>query len=349
MEFKREKKVLQSVVNMTGHRDVDSLEYGLVVTLTELLQLNSISLYKVVGDKPEDGIEEVVYLSLGEKGEIQTRCKQHNEINIVKEDQYLYRCISDREEISYKNSFNGQMHILIPLMCDEKIIGAIEMTSNKDLSKFKELINGITRIYENYLYILNKSERDKLTGLLNRHSFDTKLSRLLQKQKDDKQPQIENERRQQATDSYAWLAIFDIDHFKKINDKFGHVCGDEVLLMLSQKMKDFFRSTDLIFRFGGEEFVIILEPVPHEMAERTLEQFRKNIADGNFPLIEKITISGGYVKVTDLHYPVKFIDYADQALYYAKENGRNCIYSYESLVEKGELSKHKIGKVQLFK
>lgn len=347
-----EKRILQSVINMTEQRDVDSLEYGVVVTLAELLPLNSISLYKLVGDRPEDGMEEVICLSVGENGEIQAICKQNNEVKIVKEDQYLYSCLLDREEVLYKNG-NGQIHMISPLICDEKIIGAIEMASNEDLKKFKELINGITRIYENYLYILNKSERDKLTGLLNRHSFDTKFSRLLQIQKDEKQSdsksQVTNERRQQATDSYAWLAIIDIDHFKNVNDKFGHVCGDEVLLMLSQRMKAFFRSSDLLFRFGGEEFVIILEPIPHEMAERTLERFRNKVADSNFPLIEKITISGGYIKITDLHYPVTLIERADQALYYAKKNGRNCMYSYESLVERGELSEQvESGKIDLF-
>lgn len=347
-----EKSILQSIINITEQRDIDSLEYGLVVTLTELLPLNSISLYKSVGNKPEDGIEEVICLSVGENGEIQAICKQNNEVKIVKEDQYLYSCLLDREEVLYKNG-NGQIHMISPLICDEKIIGAIEMASNEDLKKFKELINGIKRIYENYLYILNKSERDKLTGLLNRHSFDTKFSRLLQIQKDEKQSdsksQVTNERRQQATDSYAWLAIIDIDHFKNINDKFGHVCGDEVLLMLSQRMKAFFRSSDLIFRFGGEEFVIILEPIPHEMAKRTLERFRNKVADSNFPLIEKITISGGYIKITNLHYPVTLIERADQALYYAKKNGRNCIYSYELLVERGELSEQvESGEVDLF-
>ena len=80
-----EKRILQSVINMTEQRDVDSLEYGVVVTLAELLPLNSISLYKLVGDRPEDGMEEVICLSVGENGEIQAICKQNNEVKIVKE------------------------------------------------------------------------------------------------------------------------------------------------------------------------------------------------------------------------------------------------------------------------
>lgn len=67
---------------------------------------------------------------------------------------------------------------------------------------------------------------------------------------------ITNKYRKQSNDSFAWLAIFDIDYFKRVNDQYGHVCGDEVLLNLPQKMKSFFRSSDLLFRFGGEEFVL---------------------------------------------------------------------------------------------
>lgn len=114
-------------------------------------------------------------------------------------------------------------------------------------------------------------------------------------------------------------------------------------------MKAFFRNSDLLFRFGGEEFVIILEPTSPEMAKQTLEQFCKKIADSNFPLIENITISGGYVKVTDLNYPVTFIEHADQALYFAKKNGRNCMHSYELLVEQGKLPNPiEKGEIELF-
>ena len=129
----------------------------------------------------------------------------------------------------------------------------------------------------------------------------------------------------------------------------GHDGGDAALKHVCQVVQSSLRKMDSLGRFGGEEFVIILEPIPHEMAERTLERFRNKVADSDFPLIEKITISGGYVKVTDLHYPVTFIEHADQALYYAKKNGRNCMYSYESLVERGELSVQiESGKIDLF-
>lgn len=351
--FGVEKRILQSIINITEYRDVDSLEYGLIVTIAELLPLNAVSLYKLIGDTPDNGIEEIVYFSIGKDRETLDRYKQDNATNPFNDNQFLNKCFLEKKEISFLNSHNNQMHMIVPLICDEKIMSAIEMISNEDLKKFKELINGVKRIYENYLYILNKSERDKLTGLLNRHSFDTKFNRLIQIQRNKKllenKNQTDHERRQQTNDSSAWLAVIDIDHFKKINDRFGHICGDEVLLILSQKMKAFFRNSDLLFRFGGEEFVVILEPTSPEMAKQTLEKFCKKIANSHFPLIGNITISGGYVKVTDSNYSVTLIEHADQALYYAKKNGRNCMHCYESLVERGKLPKFiEKGEVELF-
>lgn len=347
------KRILHSVINITGQRDVDSLDYGLVHTFTELLPLRAVSLYKLIGENPEDGIEKAIYAFFSINGEIQIRWKQSNEMNIIKDNQNLNKCLFNKLPLSYKTSLEGNTHLIIPLICEEKVIGAIEVEATKDLKNFKELINSITRIYENYYYILNISERDKLTGLLNRRCFETKFNRLLQLQHNEKHlnslNQIENERRELSNDSYAWLVMIDIDYFKKINDTFGHVCGDEVLLKFSQIMKAFFRNSDLLFRFGGEEFIIILEPIPREMAEHMLEIFRNKVANSNFPLIEKITISGGYVRIYDLDYSVNYIDHADQALYYAKNKGRNCIYNYELLVEKGELlSQFKNGEVEIF-
>ena len=143
--------------------------------------------------------------------------------------------------------------------------------------------------------------------------------------------------------------ILDIDFFKRVNDEYGHVAGDEVLLRLSQKMKQDFRYTDLLFRFGGEEFVIILEPIPSAMAQATLERFRKNIAEYQFPLVGATTVSIGYAKITENDFPATILGYADKALYFGKEHGRNCVYNYEALIESGELGESSTeGTVDLF-
>lgn len=346
-------KILQSVIKITEQQDVESLDQSLVKALAENLSLKTINLYKLVNETSKDNLEQVISLSIQRNKEDEAIYCWDDKINTVSNNHYLNTWLSDRQSAIYPNNQDDQVYSVYPLMSDTKLVGVIEIVSHKGIINDETLINDLIKIYGNCLFFIYKSERDKLTGLLNRQSFDTKFKRLIKNQLNKQREAFENktgnEHRKQTTNSHAWLAVFDIDHFKRVNDQYGHVCGDEVLLKLSQKMKAFFRSSDLLFRFGGEEFVIILEPIPYEMAERTLERFREKIASNNFPLVNKITVSGGYVKITDADYPTAFIERADQALYYAKSHGRNNVCSYERLVDRGELHKPKeIGAVDLF-
>ncbi len=132
-----------------------------------------------------------------------------------------------------------------------------------------------------------------------------------------------DESREIKDDSCNWLAILDIDHFKKINDQYGHMYGDEVLLLFSEIMQDTFRFNDLLFRYGGEEFVVCLFNVNKEGAITALERFRRAIEDYALPSNRGITVSIGLAKVLDKELPSNLLDRADIALYEAKETGRN--------------------------
>jgi len=218
------------------------------------------------------------------------------------------------------------------------------------------LIKAITRIYGNFIHLLVESERDKLTGLFNRCTFEVRLKRLLVKQaelitdqKADDQ-KVVVERRAESHGQQAWLVMLDIDHFKKVNDDFGHVYGDEVLLIFSQVMRDVFRKKDLQFRFGGEEFVVILEPIPLEHAKSALERFRLSIEQYEFPQVGHISVSIGFAKITQQDYPLEVLNFADKALYYAKENGRNQVHNYHELVQQGRINhvEHAVGDIELF-
>ncbi len=345
-------KILQSVINITKQREIESLDRSLLSSLAEHLPCKVISLFKLRGETKTNNLEKILSLSVQNESDNEFVLLWNNESEIVSYNKSLDECLSNRKNLTYRDSDN-QLFYVSPLFCDETIIGVLEICAKEGSSNAQELIDELTQIYGNCLFHINKSERDKLTGLLNRHSFDTKFRRLIKdqqiKQRLAFERRVANKYRKLSDNSFAWLAIYDIDHFKRVNDQYGHVCGDEVLLKLSQKMKSFFRSSDLLFRFGGEEFLVILEPIPHEMAHRTLERFREKIEESTFPLVKKITISGGYIKITDGDYPMAFIERADQALYYAKSHGRNKVCNYESLVNSGELSKAKeLGSVDLF-
>ena len=344
-------EILQSIVEMTGQHDLDSLEFSLAATLAELVPAQHISLQKLLNYDDHDQLEEVVHLTIETGSNNKPRYKWNHDQKIIMADKYITRCIEGLKPVSYKNK--EFKCLLMPILSGRKVIGVLSIESKKELSKFKELIDGFTKIYGNYLYILNESERDKLTGLFNRRTFDNKLKRLLdmqhKKQAEYIASETTDEKRRLKHSSCAWLVMLDIDDFKAVNDTFGHLYGDEVILLISQKMKECFRNTDLLFRFGGEEFVIILEPIPANKAHTVLNNFRKAIADHNFPQIDKVTISIGYAVIGENDYPPTILNLADLALYYAKEHGKNCTYNYESLVADGEIQdQKKSGAIDLF-
>ncbi len=206
-----------------------------------------------------------------------------------------------------------------------------------------ETITMLLQIYQNFTGLINDNERDTLTGLLNRKTFELKINKVL-----SQMHQATNRKGDKAGQLF-FLAIFDIDHFKRVNDEFGHLIGDEVLLLLSQLMTQSFRDTDLIFRFGGEEFLGVFECSNAIDIEHILERFRKRVCNFEFPQVGKVTVSAGYTEISAYDASSQVIDRADLALYYAKNHGRNLICHYERLIAEGSLlDNKKIGDIELF-
>lgn len=177
-------------------------------------------------------------------------------------------------------------------------------------------------IFRHLLALIDRFERDALTGLLNRQSFDYRFEELLERHR-------QNPRRARVG-SMPWLAIADIDHFKRINDTYGHLYGDEILLLFSRLMRESFRSDDLLFRYGGEEFVLILNNTTAQGALTALERFREAIGNYAFPTVGRVTVSIGWVCVQPYALPSDLMHSADKALYHSKGNGRNQVTSYEA-------------------
>ena len=147
---------------------------------------------------------------------------------------------------------------------------------------------------------------------------------------------------------FAYLFI-DIDRFKSINDSYGHLFGDEVLLLVSQLMKRCFRGADQLFRFGGEEFVVLLDRASDAGAQIVLERLRATIEEYPFPQVGHVTISVGYTQVARHDVSTTCVERADAALYYAKSHGRNNVRNCEALVASGDIAaKSKDSDVELF-
>ncbi|TAJ52243.1 MAG: GGDEF domain-containing protein [Nevskiaceae bacterium] len=198
------------------------------------------------------------------------------------------------------------------------------------------LTKAIVQLYQNYLDLVRATERDTLTGLLNRRSLETSVSRLMYSAaRHSSRRGPEGQRPPQHGGRY-WLAVIDIDHFKRVNDSFGHLFGDEVLLLVARVMQQCFRTDDLLFRYGGEEFIVILEAETLIEAQAALERYRRQVSSYRFPQLEQVTVSIGFVELKPEVLMSDAVGHADQALYHAKAHGRNQVCDYAQLVKQHE-------------
>jgi len=121
------------------------------------------------------------------------------------------------------------------------------------------------------------------------------------------------------------VLIFDIDHFKRVNDTFGHLAGDDVLVQLSARARQHIRATDMACRWGGEEFMILMPDTSPEQAVAVAEKLRTAFADKPAAGVGKVTASFG-VATYQLHESLDhWIGRVDRALYEAKDTGRNAV------------------------
>ncbi len=154
--------------------------------------------------------------------------------------------------------------------------------------------------------------QDPLTGLYNRRRIEEILesARLTQ----------------QLSEAGLGVLLVDIDHFKKVNDRFGHFAGDRVLSEMSTMLKTYFRRGDAAGRWGGEEFLVILPNLSVGEAEVVSENFRLRVARAEFPPAGKLTVSLGLAMIEPGETAESVLKRADKALMMAKNNGRNRLY-----------------------
>jgi len=194
------------------------------------------------------------------------------------------------------------------------------------LARVRDILEKQRLVMENRRLLEEMSElaiRDELTGLYNRRE----MNRLL----------VEEANRSRRFGRPTTLVMLDIDHFKVVNDAYGHQVGDEVLRWIGQMLRENVRSMDRPARYGGEEFTIILPETPGDEAFVLAERLRQGIAAHPFTLSQDdgpalripITISLGMAELpSDADAEEALIEMADQALYEAKGRGRNCTVRY---------------------
>jgi diguanylate cyclase (GGDEF)-like protein len=217
--------------------------------------------------------------------------------------------------------------IIIPLVFDKKLIGGICFYTKQEVDYssfgyFDIMISELLTIFKmKYQYTEKEfmSVLDGLTGLYNRRQFEIGLEQ-------------EYNRTKRHPSDFS-LAILDIDFFKKVNDTYGHQYGDYVLKTVAELMKTSFRKTDLLYRYGGEELVMIMPETNIEGALIPTQRLRRAIEEYDFNyngVKAKVTASIGLtMNYQSFNSTAEILKSADEALYKAKEEGRNRVILYE--------------------
>lgn len=187
-------------------------------------------------------------------------------------------------------------------------------------------VSGIYNEEGNYIGMLGVdrdiAERRKMEEEIRRLLITDKLTQSYNRLKTDETLEKEFERSNRTKIPFS-VILLDIDHFKSVNDTFGHLAGDTVLVELADILKNNVRSIDIVGRWGGEEFLIILPETDNNGVTLLAEKLRTIIDQNNFTKAGKITASFGVATYNRDALPENIVSQADAALYKAKENGRN--------------------------
>lgn len=349
--------LIGSVANLTAFRDRDMLDSTVVAVLADWMEPQELAMYRCLGEGTEARLQLRARMT---RGDVEVQRGQ------------LWAAVDTLPKLaahpSHEQALEGGVPVLgvpverdgkpaqlnlFPLWIDQERFGLVEVISHGAMTpKQQRLVIGVLAIYRNQIGLLDYSERDTLTGLLNRKTFDEQFNKCLSegaaRDEAERREAAADDRRQTTLGSH-WLGVIDIDHFKSVNDRFGHLIGDEVLLLIARLLRTSFRLGDRLYRFGGEEFVVLLRAEGREQANVAFERFRTQVEQFRFPQVGQVTASVGFTEVLAVDVPTAAFERADRAVYHAKQTGRNRVHCHERLIEVGDLqAEDKTGDIELF-
>jgi diguanylate cyclase (GGDEF)-like protein len=328
-------RFIDLVADTTAHRDRDALEVAIARLLFDVSRARRVALFRLIDDHGTARAQRRIVLhAAGEHQGCQGSARTE-QLPPVDGHPTWKECVLLQDVVHLADGAEGTVRTVFPLLDEKAVFGLLEIDTAEELRpREAAFVSGVLRIVRNHVALLDYGERDTLTGLLNRKTFESSFGKLAGVAAD-------------ATHA-CWLGVIDIDHFKTVNDRHGHLFGDEVLLLVSRLMRDSFRGTDRLFRFGGEEFVVVLDATA-DGAQAAFERFRAAVAAYSFPQIGQVTISLGFTQVRPADSPAAAIERADAALYFSKRNGRNQLHSHERLLADGRLAAKALNaEVELF-
>lgn len=338
---------LEHVARLTHGRDREGLDVTLVEVLRSVTQAEAVTLWEVVPDEGGERALRRVCIGPGDTLQGPPAWRHASELPALASLPGLGAALQAGEPIVMSDGA-GQ-RVLVPLHTDTQRRLVLDVVLAGPAGEaVRRVAAGFARVYVNVINLLEASERDTLTGLLNRKSFDDTFYKATRPAQDTAPPAVD-ERRIAAVGH--WLGVIDVDHFKAVNDRYGHLIGDEVLLLMARLLRQTFRHDDRLYRFGGEEFVVLVRADDAGAAAAAFERLRATVEGYAFPQVGRITVSIGYTAVRPFDTPADAFERADRAVYLAKAQGRNAVRCFETDVAPqtaAEPLHHAGGGVELF-
>jgi diguanylate cyclase len=225
------------------------------------------------------------------------------------------------DKLSEDVSIQDIRAVVDEIIVETKKIGQSGRATQERLQEATDELEALKREFEQA-----KAEAlvDFLTGVHNRKGFDEAIKGTVQEAQSDTEP--------------LSLLLIDIDYFKRFNDEYGHIVGDEVLRLVARKIKKHIRGRDFVARYGGEEFAAILPGTPVDGAHTVAENIRRSFSDTTLKKVKTseslgtITVSIGAAQYRAGESIEGFVDRTDKALYLAKNSGRNRVATESDLV-----------------
>lgn len=329
--------------DLAAHRDRDTLDATLVSAVHEMLEPRAAAVHRCVGEGGRRRWATRARVVEGEATAATDSAWAELELQPTLDDEPLWRdCMLTQQLVSYGRA---PATTVLPLATESEAVGVLEVVTDAPLSDLElRSLRSILRIYRSFQSLIDNSERDSLTGLLNRRTFDDSFAMFAALTYVDSTPAgLGLDRRSlsagegEGQTAHHFLGVIDIDHFKDVNDRHGHLVGDDVLCDIARMMRASFRQHDRLFRFGGEEFVVLLRCADAENARAALERFRRNIERYAFAEAGSVTVSAGFTTIASNDSPNEAFGRADRAVYRAKHAGRNQVCRYEDPLPDGRL------------
>ena len=345
-------QVVEQLAELTAFRDRDLVDSTLAVALRDLLRPAEVAIHRCIGDETDRRWLTRARLGLHDvAAAADPLWRELHELPALDSAPLRLQALQGQAPVAQ----GGPPWLTVyPLTTDRDALGVLELRTDAPLdADAHRLVAAILRIYRNFQSLLDSSERDTLTGLFNRKTFDEAFYKLAAAGAaaagDGAVEPVGPERRAPVAVQAHYIGVIDIDHFKRVNDQHGHLIGDEVLLLLSRLMRSVFRFHDRLYRFGGEEFVVLMRCGSDADASRAFERLRAGVLAYPFPQVGRITVSIGFTALKAGDTPSSAFERADRAVYWAKSHGRNQVCNHAALLAAGLLADEtKVGDVELF-